>query len=355
MTFVSQIKPTGGFLKQLQDLDGTTWERVVKLLGRGGAKQYYVHFEDYHINGSVRSRCVSTWFPAGHPAPFPRDDDLYMGVNPAVDGNHSKYSRTTKPSKHGIPIASVNALYADLDRDKRSTEEPHLPFAPNVLVETSPSNYYGLWILDEPLIIKSQEDYSRAEALQNAMVSHASGDLGANDLHRILRVAGTHNTKYQETPIVRIVSSNLGEGALYDIQWLEEKLSAWRYVKKEPSFSPSDIDFNLDDDQKEAGAKKCLLGCLNQVASGARRNKTGFILASKLRNGRLTKDQALHYMRAYWLGVDEHIHRDHPYRWDEAFGSLNSAWSYSVGSIPREFWPEVDEEMIIEEFEKLTS
>lgn len=95
-------------------------------------------------------------------------------------------------------VRTCPSIWSDLDQAVPWKIEPE----PSVILETSPGRYHGFWRAPAPLSPSEAEDLSR----RIAYAHHGAGaDLGGWDLTQVLRIPGTHNHKYNEMPLVRLL------------------------------------------------------------------------------------------------------------------------------------------------------
>lgn len=98
-------------------------------------------------------------------------------------------------------------LWSDMDEiDPRKTE-----LRPTIAIESSPGRYVGLWLLDAPM----------SESLNKRLANEIGEDNGGWDLTQVLRVPGTLNYKYENTPRVKILWR---DGPTYRVRDIEKKL-----------------------------------------------------------------------------------------------------------------------------------
>ena len=91
----------------------------------------------------------------------------------------------------------------------------NFPFEPTFII-LSGGGIHAYWRLKEPL---QREEISNVEELLKRLASYFSGDMGATDASRILRIPGTFNYKYDP----------------------EREVSLWHLTENE--YNPSDFDF----------------------------------------------------------------------------------------------------------------
>lgn len=83
-------------------------------------------------------------------------------------------------------------LWSDID------DGDHSKCKPSVLWETSPGRFAGLWRV-------ARLDPTKASEKSRDMARYIGGDKGGHDLTQVLRIPGTHNGKYPDHPIVRLI------------------------------------------------------------------------------------------------------------------------------------------------------
>lgn len=86
-------------------------------------------------------------------------------------------------------------LWSDIDDG-----DPH-KCKPSVLWETSPGRFAGLWKVSR---LPPQE----ASEKSKLVARYIGGDKGGHDLTQVLRIPGTHNGKYPDHPMVKLVEYN---------------------------------------------------------------------------------------------------------------------------------------------------
>lgn len=105
-------------------------------------------------------------------------------------------------------------LWADMD----DSDPRRAKVKPTVAIESSPSRYVGIWVLNDTMT----EDL-------NKELSYALGcDKGGWDLTQVLRVPGTTNWKYNSEPKVKIVWS---DGPSYSTDEIKKLIPAERRKK----------------------------------------------------------------------------------------------------------------------------
>lgn len=101
-------------------------------------------------------------------------------------------------------------LWADLDHvNPRDLAEQEL--TPTIAWESSPNRYCGIWYIDEYM----------TEDLNKALTYFIGADKGGWDLTQVLRIPGTKNYKYPESPMVKML---WGDGEEYCVKDLKKIL-----------------------------------------------------------------------------------------------------------------------------------
>ncbi len=112
-------------------------------------------------------------------------------------------------------VALCPVAWADLDTAPPDQVSP----APSLVTETSPGRYHGYWRLERACEPSEAEEISRR-------IAHAHRDIGCDpsgwDLTQLLRVPGTHNHKYPESPEVTVASFDPAPVALSAFKALPE-------------------------------------------------------------------------------------------------------------------------------------
>lgn len=131
---------------------------------------------------------------------WPRDkDDIRAAIAKASASPKDVYFTPgvfSKPRRTGKVAAPTDMLWADLD----TADPDKLPksLKPTAVWETSPGRWQAIWKLDTTLPPDKQ-------AHLNQRLTYAIGaDKGGWDLAQVLRVPGTHNHKYPNSPTVKL-------------------------------------------------------------------------------------------------------------------------------------------------------
>lgn len=157
-------------------------------------------------------RSRSTWIEVGETLPaLPQDQDVYFGVHPLAQipqTNAKGEPRQPHAVRSQIAhIASVNCFYAEFDE---AAAEPAVP--PSVVIASSGDSgkTHCYWLLDETIQI-TDDNRDLMRAYQARFVLAVGSDPDAKDMARVLRVAGTHNHKYDTPKPVHFVQANFAQ------------------------------------------------------------------------------------------------------------------------------------------------
>lgn len=300
-------------------LDQQTTE-FIKFLHRGGAHRFTQNLAG-KVNQSVWSR---TDEPLKLP-PLDGSENLYVAVNPATvrvtDADRTKYPGKPDSWIEGrvlaknSTIAAINCLYTDFDgpdftsptEDDITAQLATLQAAPRASeatrrnmaykaaqkalyklepakylalalarvksVDLSPSalvfsggGYQAYWLLDEPFILRTDEDRKLAIDAQARWVAFTGGDDGAKDLRRILRIPGFYNHKpayAPDFPQVKFLKCDLEH--VYKLAWLVALLPSVPATKskspkppKAPKTKPSTEPSTEQSIDQERGATRLI-------------------------------------------------------------------------------------------------
>ncbi len=110
------------------------------------------------------------------------------------------YTKLDEPRRLKENVSGSKFLYSDMDTcDPRKLPQD---LQPTVTWETSPGRFHGLWELDKTLYGSELEDLNRALTRR---LEPLGADKGGWDLTQVLRIPGTHNNKYPESPRVKLI------------------------------------------------------------------------------------------------------------------------------------------------------
>lgn len=113
-----------------------------------------------------------------------------------------------KPRRLKKYAAIPKILWADLDEvDPRDLGS----LTPTIAWESSPNRYAAIWEIDSFM----------TEDLNKALTYHLGADQGGWDLTQVLRVPGTKNYKYEDSPKVKLLWA---DGEVFDSAFIEKKL-----------------------------------------------------------------------------------------------------------------------------------
>jgi hypothetical protein len=152
-------------------------------------------------------------------------------------------------------VAEIPGLWADIDfKDVKENEDSilkrvkALPLPPSIMVRSG----HGLhlyWRLKEPLIVNivdGAETIERVEDASRLLADLVGGDHKLTQVAALMRLPGTHNTKYNEWTLVDIEASNDGEFELDDIEEMISTASPIVLRKLTPSATLGEINPFLD-------------------------------------------------------------------------------------------------------------
>jgi len=134
--------------------------------------------------------------------PDKRGEVLSYVKNQAADGKDVYWAPAvfTARSRSAEAVTAIHTLWADLDEADPDTIPK--PFKPTAVWESSPGRYQAIWQLTRPLNPVEQQQL-------NQRLTYAIGaDRGGWDLTQVLRIPGTRNHKYEDTPRVRLLYLN---------------------------------------------------------------------------------------------------------------------------------------------------
>lgn len=167
--------------------------------------------------------------------------DVYFGVNPRVGQGGKKDNVHWVTSFHAeIDYGSNHAK----DSIHKTYEDALLKinaFNPKpTIVIHSGGGFHCYWALQSPVKVS---DYSvqQLEAINKGLTRKLGGDVGTQDISRVLRVPGTYNFKLQDNP--RLVSHVGGSGQKYDYKEFEVFAENVAEIHKPtPTFTGREID-----------------------------------------------------------------------------------------------------------------
>jgi hypothetical protein len=160
--------------------------------------------------------------------------DCYVGVHPRVghDG-------------HNTAVHRARCLIADCDGKLFDSLEDTLvaiddcPLPPSIAVQSSPGSYHLYWLLNTVLDLTQPEIEAHYRSLCRGLAALVVGPDrkadGINDPARILRIPRTHNHKYDDTPLVKLVRFDAERR--YTLEELNAAISEyapWFAMREEP-------------------------------------------------------------------------------------------------------------------------
>lgn len=101
----------------------------------------------------------------------------------------------TKATRQGRYVRHMNLLYSDIDGG-----EVRVP--PSILWQSSPGRLQAVWFL------RSSMEPKEGESLNQSLSYYQQADKGGWDLTQVLRLPGTKNLKYPNTPQVHVVDAS---------------------------------------------------------------------------------------------------------------------------------------------------
>lgn len=142
-------------------------------------------------------------------------DSLLKGMGQwEMDRNYWIGVALRKSNKNGkkVDCLALPALYSDVDygqaghrkKSKWRTKEQALaaiqafPLRPSILVHSG-GGFQPYWLLKEPFSLENG-NYAQVEAIMKGLTLALGGDVGTQDISRILRLPGTYNMKLAGTP-----------------------------------------------------------------------------------------------------------------------------------------------------------
>jgi P4 family phage/plasmid primase-like protien len=123
-----------------------------------------------------------------------------------------------------VTTAELPALWMDSDNTPKDRMKAALLgcYLPPSIIVDSGRGLHGYWLLDEPLDVReaTSNDHPAVEALRG-LRRVFDGDPAVCDLARVMRLPGTHNTKYGTMHKVEVIHQSDRRYTFYDIvEWL---------------------------------------------------------------------------------------------------------------------------------------
>ena len=105
----------------------------------------------------------------------------------------------SRPYRRREYVVGSLFLWADIDAANPKKMDPQ----PNILWESSPGRWAGLWLM------KNWASGEKLEELNKRMTYGTGSDKAGWDITQVLRVPGTRNHKYEGSPVGKLVGVNL--------------------------------------------------------------------------------------------------------------------------------------------------
>lgn len=139
------------------------------------------------------------------------------------------------PKRNKGSIKVCTCLWADLDKADPNVLKP----APSIVLNTSPTNWQGFWLLEEPIEPADAEEYSHRLAYR---YKEYGVDQSGWDLSQLLRIPVTYNMKYQKPGSIPVVMVARQQA---ELRYTEE---AFKSLPEVPGYEFTDIPLpkNLD-------------------------------------------------------------------------------------------------------------
>jgi len=142
--------------------------------------------------------------------------DVYVGVNPRVG------SRSQKSNIHWIAAFHAEIDYGTAGHKKESKYDNYEDALAGImayeiqptLINHSGGGFHCYWILNDPAKV-SEISIKAIESVNKALTVKLKGDVGTQNINRVLRVPGTFNFKIPQNP--RPVMVIVDSGPTYDL------------------------------------------------------------------------------------------------------------------------------------------
>lgn len=139
-------------------------------------------------------------------------EERHQYVTLALFNNKDKRKKTTIKATSGVYVDLDDSLFGGkigLDLIHYSLEQARIG-EPSLTIHTG-GGWHVYWLFDSLYYINGDEDITRYESVITSIINSLSiigADPKSKDVTRLLRLAGTYNTKYINSPAVTIVESN---------------------------------------------------------------------------------------------------------------------------------------------------
>ncbi len=122
--------------------------------------------------------------------------NVYFGVNPrGIEGRKTQND-----------IKDIVCLWLDIDaknfnggKEEARQRIDEFPLKPNILVDSG-NGYHLYWILEEPIINRSEEESIELKQIMSGLAIALGGDKQAINFDRVMRLPGTLNVKDPDAP-----------------------------------------------------------------------------------------------------------------------------------------------------------
>lgn len=221
-------------------------------------------------------------------------------------------------------IKEIPGLWVDIDIKHLSKEQKvevytkikEFPLQPTFVVNSGNGNLHIYWRFKETL---PASDIWKVEMLNRRLVTHLHGDSKSAEAAHVMRAVGSRNFKYDNHPIVKIVTSNPDNE--FEADDFDQLLPPSKQEKKEMAageefLNQSPIDAPDAEQALEQAMRIGIPGCRNMVGS---------LLALRLLNLGLDMVEAHFFTTIYWKHVHWSSDRP-PYEKSEMEASLRSAY-----------------------------
>lgn len=157
--------------------------------------------------------------------------NIYFSVNP----------RPRNKNKKQKFIKDIVCLWLDVDaknfdggKEEAFRRLQAFPLQPNIMVDSG-NGYHSYWILEEPIINRTEEQSLEIKQILNGLINTIGADRQRKNFDSVMRLPGTLNVKEPENPLECTVKE------LYMTRYYS--LSDFRQYR--------DMDFSLQDEEEE--------------------------------------------------------------------------------------------------------
>lgn len=184
-------------------------------------------------------------------------EERHQYVTLALFNSPSRRTKSTVRATSGLYVDLDDALFTGdgrigLDLVHYAIEKARIP-EPTMVIHTG-GGFHLYWLFNSLYYINTDEDIKRYESVITSIINSLTiigADPKSKDVGRLLRLAGTYNTKYATSPAVWIVESN-------DLRYDIGDFDGLRVVKKLPK------EYDL---QVKKGASKSILTAKEEPAA----------------------------------------------------------------------------------------